>query len=133
MSTRNLAMILGIVFIAAGAAGFVPALVQAPPGGDMGMPGHGEVLGLFPVNTLHNIVHLLFGLWGLAASRSTSGAVMYGRGVAIIYAVLAVMGLIPATQDGFGMVPLWGKDVWLHAGLALVGAYIGWVNRSPAD
>ena len=98
----------------------------------MGMPGHVMLLGLFPVNTLHNAVHLLFGLWGLMASRSASGAIMYARGVAIIYALLAVLGLLPATQDGFGMVPLYGKDVWLHAALALVAAYFGWVNRSSA-
>ena len=129
MSTRNFALIFGIVFIAVGVAGFVPSLVYAPDGGDMG--GHGMLLGLFPVNTLHNVVHLLFGLWGLAASRSAGGAVAYARGVAIIYAVLAVLGLLPATQDGFGYVPLYGKDVWLHAALALVAAYFGWVNRSP--
>jgi hypothetical protein len=129
MSTRNFALIFGIVFIAVGAAGFVPSLVYAPDGGDMA--DHGMLLGLFPVNTLHNVVHLLFGLWGLAASRSASGATSYARGIAIIYAVLAVAGLIPATADGFGYVPLYGKDVWLHAALALVGAYFGWVNRSP--
>jgi len=130
MSTRNFALIFGIVFIAIGIAGFVPSLVYAPEDGDMG--GHGMLLGLFAVNTVHNVVHLLFGLWGIAASRSASGAVSYARGVAIIYAVLAVAGLIPATAEGFGYVPLYGKDVWLHAGLALVGAYFGWVNRSPA-
>jgi hypothetical protein len=130
MSTRNFALIFGIVFIAAGIAGFVPSLVYPPEGGDP--HGHGLLLGLFPVNTLHNAIHLLFGLWGLAASRSAAGAVTYARGVAIIYAVLAVCGLIPATAEGFGYVPLYGKDVWLHAALALVAAYFGWVNRSPA-
>ena len=131
MSTRNFALIFGIVFILVGVAGFVPDLVQPADGGAMMIGGHGMLLGMFPVNTLHNVVHLLFGLWGIAASRSAGGAVNYARGVAIIYAVLAVCGLIPATQDGFGYVPLYGKDVWLHAALALVAAYFGWVNRNP--
>ena len=130
MSTRNFALIFGIVFIAAGVAGFVPSLVYPPDSGDMA--GHGMLLGLFAVNTLHNVVHLLFGLWGIAASRTASGATSYARGVAIIYAVLALAGLIPATATGFGYVPLYGKDVWLHGALALVAAYFGWVNRSPA-
>jgi hypothetical protein len=129
MTTRNFALIFGIVFIVVGVAGFVPSLVYAPDGGDT--QGHGMLLGLFAVNTPHNVVHLLFGLWGIAASRSASGAVAYARGVAIIYAVLAIAGLLPATQEGFGYVPLYGKDVWLHGFLALVGAYFGWVNRSP--
>jgi len=130
MSTRTFALIFGIVFIAVGIAGFVPQLLEGPEGSDMG--DHQMLLGLFAVNPLHNAVHILFGLWGLVASRSAAGAVMYARGVAIIYAVLAIAGLVPATADGFGLVPLWGKDVWLHAGLALVAAYFGWVNRSPA-
>ncbi|HYI65191.1 MAG TPA: DUF4383 domain-containing protein [Allosphingosinicella sp.] len=130
MSTRSFALIFGIVFIAVGIAGFVPQLLQGPEGGDM--DGHRMLFGLFAVNPLHNAVHILFGLWGLAASRSAGGAVTYARGVAIIYAVLAVCGLIPATAEGFGLVPLYGKLVWLHAALALVAAYFGWVNRSPA-
>jgi hypothetical protein len=130
MSTRTFALIFGIVFLAVGIAGFVPQLLQGAEGGDMG--GHQMLLGLFPVNPAHNVVHILFGLWGLAASRSAGGAVAYARGVAIIYAVLAIAGLIPATADGFGLVPLYGKNVWLHGALALVSAYFGWVNRSPA-
>jgi len=130
MSTRTFALVFGILFIAIGAAGFIPSLIAAPDMGDIG--GHGMLFGLFPVNTPHNVVHLLFGLWGLAASRSVSAATAYARGVAIIYAVLALCGLLPATQDGLGHVPLYGKDVWLHGALALFGAYFGWVNRSLA-
>jgi hypothetical protein len=130
MSTRTFALIFGILFIAIGAAGFVPSLIAAPDVGDIG--GHGMLFGLFAVNTPHNVVHLLFGLWGLAASRSVSAATAYARGVAIIYAVLALFGLLPGVQDGFGAMPLYGKDVWLHGALALFGAYFGWVNRNPA-
>jgi hypothetical protein len=133
MSTRNFALIFGIVFLAVGIAGFVPQLLQPPEGGAMAMDtDHQMLLGIFPVNTLHNIVHLLFGLWGLAASRSTGAAVLYARGVAIIYAVLTVFGLVPALDDLFGLVPLHGNNVWLHAALAVVGAYFGWVHRNPA-
>jgi hypothetical protein len=92
---------------------------------------HVMLLGMFPVNTLHNIVHILFGLWGLAASRAVGGSVMYFRGVAIIYALLTVMGLVPSLDDAFGLVPLYGNDVWLHAALAIVAAYFGWVHRNP--
>jgi hypothetical protein len=131
MSTRSFAMIFGIVFLLVGIAGFVPSLVQPAPGGDMNMGGMGMLFGMFAVNMMHNIVHIVFGLWGLAASRSAGGAVMYARAVAVIYGLVAIMGLIPATQDTFGLMPIYGKDVWLHAALALVGAYFGWVNRSP--
>jgi hypothetical protein len=134
MSTRNFALIFGIIFLAVGIAGFVPQLLKPPEGGAMAMDtDHRMLLGIFAVNPLHNIVHLLFGLWGLAASRSTGGAVLYARGVAIIYAVLTVFGLVPSLDDLFGLVPLHGNNVWLHAALAVVGAYFGWVHRNPTS
>ena len=135
MSTRSFALVFGIVFLVVGIAGFLPApLTSAPEGGAMNMHGEGTVmlLGMFPVNLYHNAVHILFGLWGLAASRSAAGALTYARGVAVIYALLTVMGLSPATETLLGMVPLHGNNIWLHGALAIVAAYFGWVNRSPS-
>src|SRR5688572_26456876 len=134
MNTRNFALIFGIVFLAVGIAGFIPGLVQPLHEGHPEVMGTGgQLLGLFPVNELHNAVHILFGLWGLAASRSLGGAVMYARGVAIIYLVLTVLGMLaPPFSTLFGMAPLYQNDIWLHALLAVVAAYFGWVHRSPA-
>lgn len=134
MSTRTFALLFGIVFLAVGILGFVPAAVQPPETGvDLAFEhGHGRLLGLFPVNTLHNIVHIIFGIWGLAASRSLGGARGYAKAVAIIYAVLTVMGFIPALNTTFGLIPLYGNDIWLHAVLALVAAYFGFMHRDTA-
>jgi hypothetical protein len=138
MNTRTFAMIFGIVFLIVGAGGFIPGLTM------MDMSGHaadadvtmksmfGYELKLFPVNVLHDIVHILFGIWGLLAARTLGGARMYFRSVAIIYAVLTVMGLVPALYTTFGLIPLYGNDVWLHALLAIVAAYFGWMNRDTA-
>lgn len=131
MSSRSFAAIVGIVFIALGIAGFVPALVHPAAGGALAMDEHGMLLGLFPVNGPHNVVHLLFGIWGLAASRSLGGALTYARAVAIVYAMLTLMGFVPYLGDGFGYLPLYGNDIWLHLGLAAIGAYFGWVHRNP--
>lgn len=133
MNTRTFALLFGIVFLAVGVLGFVPGMVQPLHEGHPAVMGNGgQLLGLFPVNEVHNAVHILFGLWGLAASRSAGGSVTYARGVAIIYAVLTVAGLVPALNTGLGFVPLYGNDIWLHGVLALVAAYFGWVNRSPS-
>ena len=130
MSTRTFALIFGIVFLVVGIGGFF-LIEQATPDPDLTVVhGYGHELGLFPVNTVHNIIHIVFGLWGLAASRSLGASVGYARGVAIIYAVLTVMGLIDATNTTFGLAPLYGNDVWLHAVLALVAAYFGWMHRN---
>lgn len=132
MSTRTFALLFGIVFLAVGILGFVPNLVQPPAGGHhvTMTQNYGDLLGLFPVNLLHNVVHIVFGLWGLAAARGLAGgAVTYARGVAIIYALLTVLGLLEATNTTFGYIPIYGNDVWLHAALALVAAYFGWMHR----
>ena len=133
MSTRTFALIFGIVFLAVGALGFVSPLVSPLHPGHPQMEGAGQLLGLFPINALHNIVHLLFGIWGLVASRSLSGSVLYARGVAIIYLVLTIAGFVPNLDTLFGLVPLFGNDIWLHALLALVAAYFGWAHRSPIE
>jgi hypothetical protein len=83
------------------------------------------LLGLFPVNTVHNIVHILLGLWGLLAGGTATSAIGYFKALTVIYALLAVLGLIPATQDLFGLAPIHGNDVWLHGILALAAAYFG--------
>ena len=134
MSTRNFALIFGIIFLVIGVAGFVPPLLQPPQGGAIA-PGahHMLLLGMFPVNALHNAVHLGFGIWGLAASRRQSAALLYARGVAISYAILWIAGYIPRLDDLFGMLPLYNNDTWLHLLLAVIAAYFGWVNRSPSS
>jgi len=129
---KTIALIFGIVFLAIGVAGFfvLDPAGRGSTGGNLTMNhGEGVLLGLFPVNTLHNAAHLLFGVWGLLASRSVGGARGYFRGVAIGYGLLTVLGLIPQTNTLFGLVPLHGNDVWLHAVLALAGAYFGFIHR----
>jgi hypothetical protein len=126
MNTATMAMVFGVVFSLVGLLGFFPS----PP--DPAAPplavehGHGMALGLFPINTLHNIVHLLFGVLGIAAAR---GAIMSARAyfqlVAVSYALLVILGLLPATQTTFGLIPIWGNDVWLHALIAAGAAYFG--------
>ena len=134
MNTRTFALVFGIVFLAVGILGFVPAAVAPLHPGHAAVMGNGvQLLGLFPVNEIHNGVHILFGLWGLVASRSLGGSITYGRGIAIIYAVLTVAGFIPGLSTLFGLAPLYGNDIWLHAVLAMVGAYFGWVHRSPVS
>jgi hypothetical protein len=115
---QRIALVFGVVFLLVGILGLVSA-----GGMEMGAdPAPAMLLGLFPVNLIHNLLHLAFGVWGLVASRSFAGAKTYATVVGIIYIVLAICGFfIPTT---FGFIPIGGNDIWLHAviGIVLAGA-----------
>jgi hypothetical protein len=130
MTLRNFALVYGVVFIVVGLAGFVPALVAPPvPEGLAVTAGGGYLFGLFPINVLHNLVHLGFGVWGLVAYRTAASARLYAQAVAVIYGVLVIMGFIPLLRTTFGLIPLFGHDIWLHAVLAGIAAYFGFSER----
>jgi hypothetical protein len=133
MTVRNFALVFGIIYLAAGVLGFVPGLLRpAPPDAPAVSVTafHGFLLGLFAVNVLHNLVHVAIGAWGIAASRAAWHARVYARTLAVVYGLLAVMGLFPALYTTFGLIPIHGHDVWLHAATALVAAWFGWATTS---
>ncbi len=111
-----------------GILGFVPGLAQ--PSADM--PGMSMLLGIFPINALHNIVHILIGIGGLATAGSFANARAYFKTIAVVYGLLTVLGLIPATSTVFGLVPIGGADVALHAVSAIIAAYFGWMAVEAA-
>lgn len=125
-TTQKLAAVFGVVFILVAITGFIA------PGGMAMQPTDpatsAQALGMFPVNLAHNIVHLLFGLWGLAASRNWGGSVSFFKTGGIIYAVLTVLGFV--APDGFGLVPLGGNDIWLHCILAVAMLAIGFTAKN---
>jgi hypothetical protein len=134
MRTQTAVRLYGVVFIIVGIAGFIPGLTQSHVHPDLTVQtSSGMLLGLFPVNILHNFVHLLFGVWGVIAAQAFLASRTYARTVAIVYGLLTVLGLIPMTSTTFGLVPIYGHDVWLHALLAGVAAYFGFVrDAEPA-
>ena len=123
MSVQRVAQIFGIAFVIVAIAGFLAS------GGSMESDPEmaAKVFGLFPVNLLHNLVHLAFGVWGLLAGRSYEAARSYARIGGVIYIVLAVMGFITPTT--FGLIPIGGNDIWLHALLGIALAAVGFTAR----
>lgn len=129
MKTATFARVLGIAYLLAGLMGLVPLFLVPPP---MDAPPthfglmYGYLLGMFPVNLLHSVFHIVIGAWGLAAASERTNAVTFSRSIAIIYGALAVMGMIPGLNTVLGMLPIHGNDVWLHGLTAAVAAYFGW-------
>ncbi len=86
-----------------------------------------KIFGVFPVNLLHNFVHLAFGVWGVAAARTHDASRAYARIAGVIYLVLTACGFF--FPNGFGLVPLGGADIWLHLVLGLVLAGVGFTAK----
>jgi hypothetical protein len=117
---QKAATAVAVVFLAVGVLGFIPGITTDY--GTMDAAGHhseAELLGIFQVSVLHNIVHLLFGIVGLALARSFSGARAYLIGGGIVYAVLWVYGLVVDDRSSANFVPMNTADDWLHLVLAV--------------
>lgn len=126
--TRYFALVVGVAFILAGIAGFLPLFTpHAPPEAPHLIVGanYGLLLGLFPVNLIHNLFHFAVGVTGVLAFRTYTSALQFSRVLGITLGVLTVMGLIPALSTGFGVWPLYGHDIWLHGLEAVIGIYLG--------
>lgn len=110
MDKRNLAYLGGIVFLLIGILGFF----------------NDPVLGLFDVDTMHNLVHIGSGLLGLfLASRGHDSAVLYGKIMAVVYGLVTVVGFIQGEGQLLGLMAINTADHFLHLALTAYFAYIG--------
>jgi uncharacterized protein DUF4383 len=117
---QTAALAVSVVFLLVGVLGFIPGITTDY--GNMTFAGHhsdAHLLGVFQVSVLHNIVHLLFGLLGLAMARTASDARLYLIGGGAIYLVLWLYGLVVGQDSSANFVPLNTADDWLHLLLGL--------------
>jgi hypothetical protein len=108
-----IAKILGVVFLAVGALGFFPNPIVAPGG-------------VFEVNMEHNAVHLVTGAIFLVGALFQAPVITI-RVVAVLYAIVALLGFAIQGDMLFGMVAMNMADRWLHLLLAMVLLTIGFL------
>jgi heme/copper-type cytochrome/quinol oxidase subunit 3 len=119
-----LTLAFGVVFLLVGVLGFIPGITSDFD--DLSFAGEdstSELLGIFQVSILHNIVHILFGLVGIWAARAWDSARLYMIGGGIIYLALFLLGII----GGLDWLPANTADHWLHVALGVVMVGIGYV------
>ncbi len=107
MNAKLAAIVIGAVFVLVGILGFFPNPLVSPTG-------------LFQVNTMHNLVHLISGGVLLAGAYTAFGAGMALKIVGIVYAAVAVLGLMLGPGMLLGLVHINAADNWLHVFLAVV-------------
>jgi hypothetical protein len=116
---KTLASIFGLLLMAVGILGFVPAVTP-----------NEHFLGIFHVNGAHNVVHLLSGAIALfCAMKSEHASRLFFRVFGVIYAGVALLGFMSGDQPIFGVMSNNRADVWLHVGIAVVSLFLGFAHR----
>jgi hypothetical protein len=120
---QGVSLLAGVGFLLIAVLGFVASGTSMEADPDLAP----KILGMFPVNLLHNCVHLAFGIWGLAAARTPGAARTYCVAAGVIYLVLTALGYF--VPNGFGLVPLGGADIALHLVLGVLLAGVRFASK----
>ena len=119
MTLKRIAVIFGILFVAAGLLGFVPAVNPA-----------GKLIGVFDVNVAHNLVHIATGVVALIVGfASDKASRIFFQVFGIVYAAVAALGFYYGNQPLLGIVSSNMADTWLHVVIALISLYLGFMMR----
>jgi hypothetical protein len=124
---------VGVLFLALGVLGFIPGITTDY--GDMAFAGpdsEAMLLGIFQVSVLHNIVHLLFGVLGLALAFSAVTSMLYLIVGGILYLLLWIYGMAIDRDTDANFLPVNTADDWLHFGLGIgmiALGLLGWLVR----
>jgi hypothetical protein len=130
---QHAALAIGIAFLVAGIAGFIPGVTTDYDTMELSGPGSkAELFGLFQVSILHNLVHIVFGAIGVIAARRAASSRWYLVGGGLVYLALFVYGIVIDKADDVNVLPVNDADDWLHLGLGLVMIVLGaalWQHR----
>ena len=124
MTARTFAAICGGLYLALGVMGFVPALWDRPPAASSLSVRvfHASLFGVFVVNIILSMVHLVIGLWGTMAANNKYSSLIFVRAGCIVFAILGIVGLIPVDdlRTLWGTMPIYGAyNSYLYLGSAV--------------
>ncbi len=117
---KNLAMVFGVVFLLIGVLGFVP-----------GVTNDGMLLGIFEVDAVHNVIHLLTGILAILAGMKGM-AKLYFKVFGVVYALVTILGFV-AGGNILGLIQTNMADDILHLVIAVVALYAGFVMKDDSD
>lgn len=123
---RTVAGAFGLVFLLVGILGFIPGITTNYD--DLSFAGHtseAKLIGIFQVSVLHNLIHVAYGVAGLALASRPRPAAMYLLLGGAVYAVVWLYGLLVDHDSDANFVPLNSADNWLHLVLAIAMIALG--------
>jgi hypothetical protein len=103
----------GVGFVLIAILGFIP-----------GVTNNSVMLGLFQVDSIQNIIHLLSGVIALVCAGSMSGARTFFKVLGIVYAIIAIIGFIQG-QTVLGIMLANTADNILHLLIAIAALVLG--------
>ncbi len=113
MNTQKAAQWLGWVLLIVGIAGFIPGIVTSS----------GLELGIFQVDVIHNLIHIVSGVIALFCVSSLGASKTYFKVFGVVYGLVAILGFIGGGSV-LGMM-MNGADNLLHVVIALYALYFG--------
>ena len=123
---KGAAILFGIVFLAVGILGFVPAVTTEVNGMPM-------LLGIFHVNAAHNFVHIASGVVFLLCGMAGPGpSRTFFKIFGVVYAIVAIWGFAVGNGNTLFVVSNNPAVTWLHVVLALAMLYLGFVAKDTA-
>lgn len=117
---QKAATVFGAVFVVVGILGFIPAFTP-----------DGHLLGIFEVNGVHNMIHLLSGVAALILSRSHKNARLYFQVFGVVYGLVTLLGIFHGDNDLLGIVAHNVADIFLHLIITAAALYFGF--GTPRD
>lgn len=122
---RTVTAVAGVSFLVLGILGFIPGIIDYDALALAGRDSTAEIFGLFRVSVLHNLIHLAFGVAGLAMSRTAIASRFFLVGGGIAYWVLWLYGLFAEQHTAANFLPYNHADNWLHFVLGAVMIAVG--------
>lgn len=114
---KTTALVFGVIYTLIGILGFIPAL------GGSASSTASTLLGIAPVNVLHNVVHLIIGVPGLLVAGNEANSKAWAKIFGVVLLVVGVVGFF--LPSFFGLLPIGGGDIAIHLITGVILAYVG--------
>jgi uncharacterized protein DUF4383 len=119
---QTVALAFGVIYLLVGVLGLAPFV------GGSYTQTNSNLLGFVPINLLHNIVHLVIGLAGVAAAGSLARSQQFCQVFGVVLIAIGIVGIF--VNDPLNLIPIGGFDVAIHLATGGILAYFGFVSAA---
>jgi hypothetical protein len=119
---QTVALTFGIVYLLVAILGLLPFA------GGSYTQANSNLLGFVPINLLHNIVHLVIGIAGIAAAGSLARSRQFCQVFGVVLILIGIMGIF--VNNPLNLIPIGGFDVAIHLATGGILSYFGFAGAT---